>query len=277
MGFFSEIFNLEVPFIRNAILCSILSGIIFGVLGSIISVKRFSSLAGAISHAVLGGIGIAIFLSSRKIIRNFSPLMGALIFALLIALIIGFISLRAKQREDAIINALWAVGMSTGLIFISKSTSYVDPMSYLFGNILLISDSNLILLAIMDIIIIFLTMRFYSQLEAMAFDEEFAKTRGINTSLIFISLLIITAISIVLLQTFVGIVMVIAMLTLPAVTSEYFSHNLGEMMLLSTILSIIFSVGGLLLSWILDLPAGPTIVVVAGITFFLASLFKKNA
>lgn len=264
----------SIPFIRNAFLASILSGILFGILGSVITVKKINGLAGAISHSVLGGIGLALFLSANRIIKGFPPLVGAIIFAVFTAILIAFISVKAKQREETLINALWAIGMSLGILFIAKTPEYVDPMSYLFGNILLISLENLILLGILDIIVILLVVRFYHQLEASIFDEEFAKTRGINTDLILFVLLILTSIAIVLLQTFVGIVMVIAMLSLPAGTSAYFSKNLATMMILSTILSIIFSITGLFLSWQLNLPAGAMVVVVSGIVFLATSLLK---
>jgi len=274
MNFFTELFNPSVPFIRNAFIASLLSSVLFGVLGSIVSVKRIAGLAGAISHAVLGGIGIALFLSVNKIIPNFPPILGAIIFAVITAIIIAFVSLKAKQREDTVINALWAIGMSVGVVFIAKTPEYVDPMSYLFGNILLISNESLILLAILDLIVLFLSIRYYRQIEASAFDEEFARTRGINTDLIFVILLIVTAISVVLLQTFVGIVMVIAMLTLPSGTSAYFSKNLSGMMISSTALSILFSFSGLFLSWQLNLPSGAMVVIVSGVVFLLFSLIK---
>ena len=260
-----------MPFVRNALLAGILSSILFGVLGSVVTVKRIAGLAGAISHAVLGGIGLALFLSAKKIVPGLPPIAGALVFAVIAAALIGFVSLRAKQREDTVINALWAIGMSIGIVFIAKTPGYADPMSYLFGNILLVSARDLILLAILDIVVIFLAWRYYPQIEASAFDEEFAKTRGVATDTVFLILLGITAVAVVLLQTFVGIVMVIAMLTLPAGTSGYFAKNLAGMMALGTFFSLAFSVAGLIVSWKLDLPSGAVVVLVAGATFLVAS------
>ncbi|MEJ5283615.1 MAG: metal ABC transporter permease [Brevinematales bacterium] len=274
MEFIKEIFSQNISFIRNAVIASFLSSILFGIIGSTVSVKRIAGLAGAISHAVLGGIGIALFLSVNKIIPLFPPIVGAIIFAVITAIIIGIISIKAKQKEDTVINALWAIGMSIGIVFIAKTPEYVDPMSYLFGNILLISNLNLFLLFIMDIVVIMLTFRYYKQIQAITFDEEFAMVRGIKTNLIFILLLIIVAISIVLLQTFVGIVMVIAMLTIPVGVASYFSKNLSSLIVLSTIFSFVFSIFGLVISWILDLPAGAVIVIFAGIIYIFASLIK---
>jgi len=234
-------------------------------------VKRIAGLAGAISHAVLGGIGLALFLAAKGIIPGLPPIAGALVFAIIAAALIGFVSLKAKQREDTVINALWAIGMSIGIVFIAKTPGYADPMSYLFGNILLVSTSDLILLGILDLVVILLAWRYYPQIEASAFDEEFARTRGVNTDAVFLVILAVTAIAVVLLQTFVGIVMVIAMLTLPAGTSGFFAKNLAGMMVLATIFSLAFSVAGLIVSWSLDLPSGAVVVLVAGATFLIVS------
>jgi zinc transport system permease protein len=245
--------------------------VLFGVLGSVVTVKRIAGLAGSISHAVLGGIGLALFLDANKIIPGMPPIAGALVFALLAAALIGLVSLKAKQREDTVINAIWAIGMSLGILFIAKTPSYADPMSYLFGNILLVTSTDIYLLAILDIVVVILAWRYYPQIEASAFDEEFARTRGVKTDWVFLVTLGVTAVSVVLLQTFVGIVMVIAMLTLPTGVASYFSKNLRGMMFLSTIFSFIFSFVGLTVSWQLDLPSGGTIVLVAGIVFIAVS------
>jgi zinc transport system permease protein len=274
-----------MPFVRNAALAGLLSSVLFGVLGSIVTVKRIAGLAGAISHAVLGGIGMALFLSARGIVPGLPPIVGALIFAVLAAGLIGVVSLKAKQREDTVINALWAIGMSVGVLFIAKTPGYADPMSYLFGNILLVSGRDLILLAILDIIVLALAAAFYPQIEASAFDEEFARTRGVPADAVFLGILTITALAVVLLQTFVGIVMVIAMLTLPAGTAGYAVRNLAGMMGGAVLLSALFSISGLALSWTLDMPTGALVVVIAGAVFLgsaaltglLGSLAKRRA
>ena len=273
MNVIDAFFRVDIPFIRNAFFAGLLSSILFGILGSIVTVKRIASLAGAISHAVLGGIGMALFLQA-SLIPRFPPIIGALIFAVLAGIIISFVSLRAKQREDTVINAIWAIGMSIGVLFMAKTPGYVDPSAYLFGNILLITKQNLILLLILDILVLILIWFFYPQIEASAFDEEFARVRGVPVDKIFIILLIITACAIVLLQTFVGIVMVIAMLTLPAGTAGIFAKSLGGMMATSSIFSAVFFISGLILSWNLDIPVGAVTVIIAGIIFLGASSVK---
>jgi zinc transport system permease protein len=273
-SFIEALLDPSLPFIRNALIAGLLSSILFGILGAVVTVKRISGLAGAISHAVLGGIGMALFFSASGIIPWITPVMGALVFAVISSLIIGAVSIKSKQREDTVINAIWAIGMSIGVLFMAKTPGYTDPMSYLFGNILLISTPDLYLLAAMDAVVIFLAWRFYPQIEASAFDDEFSRVRGVNTKLIFLVILTVTAIAVVLLQTFVGIVMVIAMLTLPAGTAGYVSRNLSGMMWLGSVFSAVFTVAGLWSSWTLDSPAGAMVVVFAGAVFLSAAAVR---
>ncbi|MCX7774536.1 MAG: metal ABC transporter permease [Rectinemataceae bacterium] len=272
MGFLEALGDPSLPFVRNAVIGSLLASLLFGMLGSLVTVRRIAGLAGAMSHTVLGGIGIALFLSARGAPSWVNPLSGALVFALLAAFTIGFVSIKARQREDTVINALWAIGMSLGVVFIARTPGYADPMSYLFGNILLVTTRDLYLLGGLDLIVLILILRFYPQIEAASFDEEFAATRGVPTRAIAMVLLAVIAVAIVLLQTFVGIVMVIAMLTLPAGTASHVARNLKSMMIIATLSSVVFSGAGLVVSWHYDLPAGAVIVLIAGAAFFLSSL-----
>jgi zinc transport system permease protein len=272
-NFIDMLTSADFPFLRNALLAGILSSALFGTIGTVVTVRRVASLAGAISHAVLGGIGLALYLSAARIIP-LPPIAGALAFAIFAALIIGFVSLRAKQREDTAINAIWAIGMSLGVLFMAKTPGYTDPSTWLFGNILLISNQDLWLMAALDVIVLLLAWRFYPQIEAASFDEEFARVRGVRFELVFLILLAITALAIVLLQTFVGIVMVIAMLTLPAGCSGVFSRSLGGMMLLSCIFSLVFSVCGVVIGWVFDLPVGAMTVIIAGAVFLGISALR---
>ncbi len=268
VGFFGALVSPDFPFVRNAFFAGLLSSVLFGVLGSVVTVKRIAGLAGAISHAVLGGIGIALYLSATGKVPGLSPMVGAIVFALLSALIIGTVSLKSKQREDTVIQAIWAIGMSIGVLFMAKTPGYTDPSSYLFGNILLISSQDLVLLFLLDVVVVFLAWRFYPQIEASAFDEEFAQVRGIPIRAVFLMILSVTAIAVVLLQTFVGIVMVIAMLTLPAGTAGYTAKNLASMMAGATLYAWFFSFSGLVVGWVVDVPVGAMVVVIAG-AFFL--------
>jgi len=276
-GFLQALMNPTVPFVRNALIGSVLAAFLFGILGSLVTVRRIAGLAGAISHTVLGGIGLALFLAAKGAPKWVTPMLGALVFAVFAALTISAVSLKAKQREDTVINALWAIGMSLGIVFMAKTPGYADPMSYLFGNILLVTSADLYLLAALTLIVLVLVWRYYRHLEAASFDEEFAATKGVPVTAIYLALLLVIAVAIVLLQTFVGIVMVIAMLTLPAGTAGYFSRNLAGMMVNATVLSFLFSVSGLVVSWHFDLPAGAVIVLLAGAVFIAFAAGKVVA
>jgi len=271
IDFINALLDPRLSFLRNALAAGLLSSVLFGVLGSVVPVKRVAGLAGAISHAVLGGIGMALYLSATGILPGFPPIAGAIAFALAAAVIIGAVSLKAKQREDTVINAIWAIGMSVGVLFMAKTPGYTDPSAYLFGNILLISTRDLWLLAGLDAVVLALAWRFYPQIEAASFDEEFARARGVRTDLFFLAILAITAVAVVLLQTFVGIVMVIAMLTLPAGTAGYAARSLAGMMVGATALSASFSVAGLGVGWALDAPTGAVVVVASGAVFLGAA------
>ncbi|MCL1835992.1 MAG: metal ABC transporter permease [Treponema sp.] len=273
-NFFDILFSADFPFLRNALFAGLLSSVLFGTIGAVVTVRRIASLAGAVSHAVLGGIGLALYLSASGILPGLPPIAGALVFAILSAVIIGFVSLRAKQREDTAISAIWAIGMSLGVLFMAKTPGYTDPATWLFGNILLISGRDLLLLAILDILVLFLAWRFYAQIEAASFDAEFARIRGVRLDALFMILLAITAVAIVLLQTFVGIIMVIAMLALPSGCAGVFSRSLGGMMLLSCVFSAAFSVCGVAAGWVFDLPVGAVTVIIAGAVFLAISALR---
>ncbi|MDR2477745.1 MAG: metal ABC transporter permease [Treponema sp.] len=276
-NFVGILLSADFPFLRNALLAGILSSVLFGIIGAAVTVRRIVSLAGAVSHAVLGGIGLALYISAKGIIPGLPPIAGALVFALLAAVITGIVSLRAKQREDTVINAVWAIGMSLGILFMAKTPGYTDPATWLFGNILLVSNRDLLMLAVLDIIVFVLALRFYPQIEAASFDEEFARVKGVRVEAVFLVLLAITAAAIVLLQTFVGILMVIAMLTLPAGCAGAFSgisRSLGGMMFFGCLFSVAFSFFGVVAGWMLDLPVGAMTVIIAGAVFLGISAFR---
>ncbi len=187
-----------------------------GIIGTYIVIRRISYIADGIAHAVLGGMGAALYLHKVYHWDGVLPIHGALVAAIIAAIIIGLVSLWAKQREDTVISALWAVGMAAGIIFISQTPGYnEDLMGYLFGNILMVSSSDLWMLAGLDAIIVIIGLLFYNQFLAVCFDQEFARVRGLNVELFYLLLLGLAALTVVVLATVVGIVMVIALLTLP--------------------------------------------------------------
>ncbi|MGD9817074.1 MAG: metal ABC transporter permease [Desulfomonilaceae bacterium] len=263
-------------FLQNAFLASILVSSASGVIGPIVVVRRISYLAGSISHTVLGGIGAVIFFNTLYPQNSIDPLWGAGFAALFSALIIGLVSIHAKQREDTVIGAMWAIGMALGIVFIAKTPGYTsDLMGYLFGNILMVTEQDLYLLVILDILILSSVMLFYNQFLAVCFDEEFASLRGLNIDIYYLSLLAMTALTVVGLVTVVGIVMCIALLTLPAAIASLFSNSLWKIMLMSTLLSILFTSSGLIISYSPDIPPGATTILLAGGAYLLALVFKK--
>ncbi len=264
---------LEFPFLQNALLAGALSGVACGVTGTYVVVRRISYIAGAVAHCVLGGIGAAIYLEKVHGWEFLEPLHGAVAAALAAALTIGLVSLRAREREDTVIGALWAVGMALGVLFISRTPGYgADLAGYLFGDILMVAPGDLWLIAALDAAILVAVLAFYNQFQAVCFDEEFARLRGLNVEFYYLLLLCLTALTVVLLVTVVGIVMVIALLTLPAAVAGRFSRSLGRMMVLSGLLCVLFTAGGLALSYGPDLPSGATIILLAGTVYLAAAV-----
>ena len=271
---------LELPFLQNAILAGILCSIGSGVVGTYVVLRRITYIAAAISHCVLGGLGAAKYFSVVYNLPWLKPVYGAIIAALISALIIGLISLKAKEREDSIISALWAVGMSMGVLFIYKTPGYnEDLMNYLFGNILMVSSEELYLIAGLDITTIILTAAFYKQTVAVCFDEEYARTRGVNVEFYYLLLLCMTALTVVLTVNVVGIIMVIALLTLPVAIASRFFNRVWKIMFGATVLGIIFTSTGLMVSYEPNLPSGAVTIVIAGVVYLisiLVCLFKKR-
>jgi len=273
--FFSALLNPSIPFIRYAFFAGLLSSIPFGIIGTWVTIKRISYLAGAIAHSVLAGIGISLYLSVKYNLTWLHPLMGALAAAIIAALIIGYISIKAKEREDTVIGAIWATGMSLGLLFIAKTPGYVSPMTYLFGNILIISQTDIIMLSILDVVVIIMGFIFYHQFQAISFDEEFASIRGIKTKLFYFLLLLMTAITVVLMTTIIGIVMVIALLTIPSAIAGFFAKKIWLIMIIAIGLTAVFTSSGLMVSYLTDLPAGSTIILISGVVYLTSVIVKK--
>lgn len=264
----------SLPLLRNAVLGVLLSSVLFGLLGPLLTVQRMLSLAGAVSHAVLGGIGLALLVSA-VLIPGFPPMAGALVFALLSALVVAKVS-RAGQRAETAINAVWAVGMSVGVLALAKTPGYADASSYLFGNILLVTALDLWLLLGLAVLTLVLVGRFYGVLQLTAFDAEYARTRGVPVERMVLLLLVITSVAIVLLQTFVGVVMMIAMFALPTGIAAGRARTLRGMMTASVVLSALFGLLGLGVGWLLDLPPGSVAVVGAGAVFLAVSLARRS-
>ncbi len=270
----------EHGFLQYALAAGVLASIACGVVGSYVAARRITYIAGGIAHSVLGGLGAARYLQVTQGWEWLHPLFGAVIAALLSALIIGVVSLRWRESEDTAISAIWAIGMAAGVLFIARTPGYAENlMSYLFGNILMVTPTSLWLMATLDLLVVALGLLFYKQLVAISFDEEFARMRGINVEAFYLLLLCMTALTVVLLVTVVGLVLVIALLTLPIAIAGHFSRSLRQVMAISAALIAVLTVLGLGLSYNADLPAGATIIVLTGALYLIvigaASLRSK--
>jgi zinc transport system permease protein len=273
--FFKALADPDIPFLRYAFLVGLLSSISLGIVGSYVVTRRITYIAAAIAHCVLGGIGAALYLDKVVGWTWCDPMYGATAAAILSALVIGLVSLYAKQREDTVISAVWAMGMAVGVLFLSKIPAFVDPMSYLFGDILLISRGDLWMVAAMDVLVVAVGLGFYNKFLALCFDEEYAELRGVRAKAFYLVLLCLTALTVVLLVRVVGIVLVIALLTLPPAVAGYFSRQLWQMMLLAVLFCAIVVGAGIAVSYPANLPSGPVIILLAGTAYLLVAITER--
>lgn len=257
---------LQYDFMRHAVMVGLLVSIACGVVGTYVVVKRIVFISGGISHTAYGGVGLGYLL-------GIPPMVGATAFTVLAALAMGEVSQRAKQREDTIIGIMWAVGMALGVIFVKLSPGYTgDLMSYLFGSILAVPLSDLYLILALDVVIVLVVLLFHDQFTLTAFDEEFAQVIGLKTRFYNQLLLVLIALTVVVMIRAVGIILVIALLTIPSATAALFTRSMTGMMVLSMVLSAIFTMGGLFISYIFDLPSGATIILLSALGFLLGNL-----
>ena len=255
---------LQYDFMRNALLAGLLVSISCGIIGSLVVVNRIVFMSGGIAHAAFGGVGLGFFC-------GFSPFLGAAIFASGVSLIMGVVSLKSKHRADTIIGVLWAIGMAVGIILIDLTPGYhVDLMSYLFGSILAVPATDLWLMLPLCGFILLVVLLFYKEFVALSYDEQFAFVVGVPVKTLYLLLLGMTALSIVMIIRVVGLILVIALLTIPPFIAEKYTRSLGQMMVLASLLSICFTLSGLWLSYAFDLTSGATIILVAGVGFFFS-------
>lgn len=259
----------EHGFLQSALIAGLLASVGCGLMGTYVVVKRITFLAGGIAHSVLGGMGMALYF-------GFDPLAGALAAAVFAALLIGWVRLNWKAQEDTLIGALWAIGMAVGILFIAKTPGYqADLMSYLFGNILLVPEKSLWFMTALDVLLLIVVGAYHRQFLAVAFDEEHARLRGIPVTFFYLLLLVLVAVTVVLLIQVAGLILVLALLTLPAAIARHYVHSLSAIMLLATLIGSILSMLGLALSYGPDLPTGPTIILLAGAVYVVSALATR--
>jgi len=258
---------LQFEFMQNALLAGLFASIICGVMGTLVVVNRIVFLSGGIAHAAFGGIGLAFFC-------GWHYMAGTIGFSLMAALVMAAITLKARHRADTIIGVVWAVGMASGIILLDLTPGYnVDLMSYLFGSILTVPDSDLWMMIGVGGGIVAIVICFYNDYLALSYDEEFARIRGVRVKSLYFLMIVMLAVGIVMIIQVVGLILVIALLTIPPYIAEKYSKSLIRMMILSSLLSALFTVSGLWLSYVLNLTSGATIILVAGFGFLLSFVF----
>ncbi len=261
---------LQYQFMQNAFLAALLVSIACGVVGTYVVIKKIVFISGGISHAAFGGIGLGFFL-------GINPVLTAIPFSALSAILIGALAKKVDISEDTAIGILWSVGMALGILFINLSPGYApDLFSYLFGSILTISNTDLIIMLVLVLTILLIVGLLHREFTAISFDEEFAEVVGVPTKLIYLILLALVALSVVVLIKAVGIILIIALLTIPAAISRQFTYKIPQLMLGSVVLGMVLTMAGLWLSYVFDLASGSTIVLVLAIAFLITFFLKKK-
>ena len=265
------------PLLLAAVFAGFAASVVSGIIGSYVVIKRIAFISGSISHSVLGGMGFCLWLQSTQGISWVTPLQGALVTAVLAALLIGWIHLNYNEREDSVIAALWSVGMAVGVIFISLTPGFnVELTHFLIGNILWVAPSDLYLLWGLDAIVLLTVACLHRRLLAICFDEEQALLQGVPVNSLYLLLLVLIAVSTVLLIQVVGIILVITMLTIPAAIANLFTSRLSRMMSVAVLLSALFFFVGTATSFHLDWPAGATIALIAGLAYVTALVIRPQ-
>lgn len=256
---------LQYEFMRNALMAGLLAAVACGIVGVYVVVKKIVFISGGIAHASFGGIGLGYFL-------GINPIIGALFFSLASGVAIGAITRRTRLAADTAIGILWALGMALGVMFIALTPGYApDLMSYLFGSILTVPFSDILLMLVLVAVIIGIAVALYKEYLILSFDEEYGTAVGMPVGKLYFLLLAMIALTVVILIQIVGMILVIALLTFPAAMARQFTHNMKTMMLLAVFLGFLFIIGGLWLSYVLKLPSGATIVLLSG-TILVVSL-----
>jgi zinc transport system permease protein len=248
--------------IRNALIAGLLAAIAAGVIGVYIVIRRMVSISGSVAHASLSGVGLGL-------IASFSPLIGALVLTPVAAVGMGVIVKKTRLPEDTAIGILWATGMAIGVVLAALAHNTADLSTYLFGDILSVPDSDLILMGVLDVVIILAVLRFYREFLSISFDEEFARIVGVSTLPLYFFMLFLIALTVVALLRVAGIILVIALLAIPAALSRRLTFSVPKMILLSCLFSAFFTFSGLFISLQFQLPSGAIIAILCGVTFIV--------
>lgn len=260
---------LNYSFMQKALIAAVLASILCGIIGAVIVEKRLVSMSGGIAHTSFGGIGLGYLL-------NVPPIITGMIFAVVASISLPVIKRKTNTASDTLIGIFWATGMALGILFIGLTPGYPPDMtSYLFGDILTVSTLYLILLSVLSIIVLIVFISMFNYWKAYLFDETYLHVIGVRTSFFERILYVLIALSIVLLIKVVGIILAIALLTIPSAIAKLYTKQLRIMMIASTLISLITSIGGLVLSYYFNIPSGATIILLAVVIYFGSYILKK--
>ncbi|MBL1244149.1 MAG: metal ABC transporter permease [Sulfurimonas sp.] len=261
--------TLSYSFIQNAIIAAVLVSIITGIIGSLVVVNKMVFLSGGIAHSAYGGIGLAIFF-------GLPMLLCTSLFCVFVTIIIALASYKRREHLDILIGLTWALGMSLGIILVDLTPGYQsDLMSYLFGSLLAVTTNDILYMSILLASIIGIVFTFYREILSVSYDTEYATLRGVKTRLFYTIILVLSSLTIVVSIKVVGLILVIALLTIPIYVAGFFSKSLFSMMVSAALLSMFFSTIGLFLSYNFDLSSGPSIIIVSSVFALLAFLIKN--
>ncbi len=256
-------------FIRQAIYAALLASVLCGVIGTFVVVKRLVFISGGVSHAAFGGLGVCYYLGVE-------PLLGAGVVAIVSALFVAASGRRWGRSQDAVIGILWSVGMAVGVVFVALSPGYApNLMTYLFGNILTVSHGAVMATFVFTVVVLGFVLMFFKEFVAVSFDEEFARVQGVPVGVFMAILMVMVALAVVLLIQLVGIILVIALLTIPPVISLTLTRSFVSVILLSALIGAVMTLGGLVLSYVFDLPSGPTMVLLGALLMLLAYVWQR--
>lgn len=260
---------LDYSFFRNALAAVALIAVCAAMIGTYIITRRLVAISGGVTHACFGGLGLGYYL-------GINPVIMAGVFAIGSSVGVEWLSSRFRLREDSVIAVVWAIGMAIGVIFVFMTPGYVPELnSFLFGNILTVTSSDLIAFAIYTVILTLFFLCYYDKIVICAFDRDFAKVNRLPVKFINYSMTVLTAVCIVLTIRLVGVMLLMSMLSLPMMTAEVFMKRFKGMMLLSIVVSLVCSLIGLFIGTLVDVPASAIIVIIMAAVFIVARLSRS--
>ena len=261
---------LEYEFMRNALAAGVLASVACGVIGTFVVLNRIVFLSAGIAHAAYGGIGLGFFF-------GFSPVLGAVGFSLAAAVGMGVAQRHTGQRADTLIGVMWAIGMALGVILVDRTAGYkTDLMSYLFGSILTVPTGDLLIMLVLDVVIIIGTWLFYKEFLAISFDENHALVQNVPVTAIYLVLVCMIALTVVMLMRVVGLILLIALLTMPAAISALFVRDMRRMMVVAAIAGALFTTAGMWLSYTFNLASGATIILLTAVVFLVCLVVRRG-